>query len=75
VKYRIGNRVLNSDQIVKVTYFAATPDDPDPLESKSACGIKTVLDVEDEDWSAWLRGAEADAFWEAYSGDAYKVVV
>lgn len=76
MKYRIGNTVINADHIVKVDYFPATPDDTIPEERASACGIRTTSNLEDNDrqWNIWLRGAEADRFWEVYSGDVYKVV-
>lgn len=79
MKYLLGNTVINSDNIVKVVYLPATPDDPDPKERLSVCGIETVntaSDMQDGDnhgWSVWLRGERADRFWEAYTGDAYQV--
>lgn len=75
MKYLVGNTVINSDHIVKVVYLESVPDDPDPHERKSACGILTDKDDESKsEWTLWLRGKEADRFWDAYAGDAYKVV-
>lgn len=76
MKYRIDGLVINSDHIVRVDYFPATPDDTVPEDRLSACGIRTTSDLEDNDrqWNIWLRGDKADRFWAVYISDALDVM-
>lgn len=69
MKYKIANRVINSDQIVKVIYSPTSATSP---LSESWCGIETVTSP--EDWSVFLRCNEADRFWKVYSADALDVM-
>ncbi len=70
MKYRIGNRVINSDHIVRVEYT------PEAAGDKSECLVFTDEPYNPDESCPFFsfRGSKADAFWQAYSGDAYTVV-
>ncbi len=74
MKYRIGNRVINSDQIVQAHYWPAHDGTQSQCDITLTSIIALELDQAASSDTAILHNAEADAFWQAYSGDAYTVV-
>ncbi len=80
MKYRIGNQVINSDQIVRVKYW------PESGKTHSSVDITLTAQEPVTDYNGNLSGCsqsvtlelsdpeQADAFWQVYSGDAYTVV-
>jgi hypothetical protein len=87
MKYLIGNTVINGDHIVCVRYDPeriVTDDEtgnPYPEPSRVTITLSAINHVVAVGYGVgsksqtieWI-GDVADAFWAAYSGDAYKVV-
>lgn len=72
MKYLIGNQTIDSSHIIRVVYF---PEDDERSAAHITLSSINALELDHcaTNERIILRDKQADAFWDVYSGDAYKV--